>query len=136
MTCRISQDVCPLVRHFVLTVSPRRAAETLAARRHFARPSDDAGAEGGAGALEYDPRFLVFEFTYDMLLRAAQVTLVESFAHSIGAAGCAPRYSPRGIDREMAWRDEYGVAPFTTKRVTVTRRRGSVGSRVMIQFGA
>jgi ABC-type multidrug transport system fused ATPase/permease subunit len=44
----------------------------LANRRHYVRREVVSGAE----ALQYDPRFLVFEFTYGLMFRQQQVELI------------------------------------------------------------
>lgn len=44
-------------------------AESLVAGRHFA---DQEGGEDGG--FEYDPRFLLFEFVWNLLLRQKQVS--------------------------------------------------------------
>lgn len=56
-------------------------AEQLSARRHYVRP----GSAQDRAIFHFDPRFLVFEFVHNIVLRAPQVTLVTSFAES--AAG-------------------------------------------------
>ena len=38
---------------------------------------------GGSGALVYDPRFLIFEFTWNLLLRAKQVEIVVNFIDNL-----------------------------------------------------
>ena len=57
-------------------------AETLAsllgAKRHFVHKSEDK-------TLTYDPRFLLFEFTWNILLRKAQIDLVHEFLGSVRA---------------------------------------------------
>eukprot|EP00965_Chrysotila_dentata_P207271 6184009-Pleurochrysis_carterae.AAC.5 len=45
---------------------------TLSCERLHTRPRSVAGADGG-GEYVFDPRFLIFEFTHNMLLREAQV---------------------------------------------------------------
>lgn len=51
-------------------------AEGLTTRRYFLRPlSDNSGSQ-------FDPRFLVFEYIFDILLRQRQVEMVESFVTS------------------------------------------------------
>jgi Ca2+-binding EF-hand superfamily protein len=43
------------------------------------------GASDKHGAVEYDPRFLVFEFTWNIMLRKSQVAMVRDFADNIRA---------------------------------------------------
>jgi len=50
-------------------------ASVLAVKRHYVSPA-------GNGIFEYDPRFLVFEFTYSIMLRKAQVELVRQLAEA------------------------------------------------------
>ena len=55
-------------------------AETLATllntKRHYMRSSEDAGRV-------YDPRFLLFEFTWNIVLRKAQIELVHEFLGNV-----------------------------------------------------
>jgi hypothetical protein len=44
-----------------------KLAEELANRRHYIT------VDAPKGVMHFDPRFLVFEFTYNMLLRESQV---------------------------------------------------------------
>lgn len=69
-----------------VTLRSSALAEQLSARRHYVHPGT---AENGA-IFHFDPRFLVFEFVHNILLRAPQVTLVTSFAASAsqGASHC------------------------------------------------
>ncbi len=48
-----------------------KVATDLTGERHFMRVSPTA--------VKFDPRFLVFEFTYSLMLRKSQVTLVNNF---------------------------------------------------------
>ena len=52
-------------------------ASELTGRRHYAVVRD--------GALEFDPRFAVFEYIFDMMLRKRQVEIVRSFASDMQA---------------------------------------------------
>lgn len=36
-----------------------------------------------SNAVSFDPRFLVFEFTYSLMLRKSQVTLVNKFLYAL-----------------------------------------------------
>ncbi|KNC48811.1 uncharacterized protein AMSG_00592 [Thecamonas trahens ATCC 50062] len=47
--------------------------ELLVCERHY------GGVESGSGAFSYDPRFLVFEYIFDILLRQRQVEMVNDF---------------------------------------------------------
>lgn len=52
-----------------------KVATDLTCERHFMRVSPTA--------VEFDPRFLVFEFTYSLMLRKSQVILVNKFLHAL-----------------------------------------------------
>lgn len=64
-------------------------ATLLATKRHYVRAAVTTPLPGTAAALAaggeevvsltYDPRFLVFEFTHNLVLRKSQVTLVDQF---------------------------------------------------------
>ena len=59
-------------------------AKEVSSQRHYmthqpAGATAVMGSSPGGSALEFDPRFLVFEFTYDILLRSAQINLVKQF---------------------------------------------------------
>jgi len=77
-----------------LTLKSSSLAEQLLARRHYVVESGGAeggGAEGGGGeggrpgglGLRYDPRFLLFEFTHNIVLRQAQVLLIREFVQAV-----------------------------------------------------
>eukprot|EP00808_Paulinella_micropora_P006835 g75373.t1 len=55
-------------------------AQQLTARRNFAKAMDSADSEEN---LVYDPRFLIFEFTWNILLRRNQVELVQDFMQAL-----------------------------------------------------
>jgi hypothetical protein len=46
-------------------------AQLLVAQRHYM--TTESTAEGGLAGVRYDPRFLLFEFVYDVLLHQPQV---------------------------------------------------------------
>lgn len=48
-------------------------AEGLATRRHYVHAGLDVSPQGDSGGAEYDPRFLFFEFSCNIVLREAQV---------------------------------------------------------------
>ncbi len=52
-------------------------AQLLAVQRHYIQPADQAG-----NVVAFDPRFLVFEFIQNLVLREAQVHLVQSFVEA------------------------------------------------------
>ncbi|TMW68228.1 hypothetical protein Poli38472_007900 [Pythium oligandrum] len=54
-------------------------ADALLAKRHYLRhQSNEASSKWN-----FDPRFLVFEYVFDILLRGRQVQMIESFMHSL-----------------------------------------------------
>jgi hypothetical protein len=50
-----------------IVIKADKLAEELANRRHY------ISVDAAKGVMHFDPRFLVFEFTYNMLLRESQV---------------------------------------------------------------
>ena len=63
-----------------------QASETLAGGLISARHFIDGG-EAGGGELTFDPRFLLFEFVWNILLRNKQVKTVRNFVATLGAGG-------------------------------------------------
>jgi hypothetical protein len=61
-------------------------AAELDARRHYAKLHVDA-KQPQQTSIEFDPRFLVFEYVFDLLLRERQVAIVDSFAAEATAGG-------------------------------------------------
>ena len=62
----------------------RTLAETLAATRNYLTETEGATTSGTRDlGFTYDPRFLLFEFTFNILLREAQVALVREFVSSL-----------------------------------------------------
>ena len=55
-----------------LTLKSQTLAEQLLAKRHYVAESA-AAADGSGPSLSYDPRFLLFEFTHNIVLREPQV---------------------------------------------------------------
>ena len=53
-------------------------AKMLATKRYYIR--DDSGCN--QPIISFDPRYLVFEFTWNIVLRKAQVNIVQDFIHS------------------------------------------------------
>eukprot|EP01104_Vermistella_antarctica_P011016 TRINITY_DN300_c2_g7_i1.p1 TRINITY_DN300_c2_g7~~TRINITY_DN300_c2_g7_i1.p1 ORF type:complete len:1708 (+),score=390.70 TRINITY_DN300_c2_g7_i1:360-5126(+) len=68
-------------------------AECLCSDRHYITSGSDTDGDvdmdGGSGASTFDPRFLVFEYVFDVLLRKRQVEMVRSFSASLAAGGSA-----------------------------------------------
>jgi len=59
-----------------------------------------AGGGGGGGlALEFDPRFLVFEFVWNLLLRPKQVEIVERFVREVRRGGSRVRQMIMGAGK-------------------------------------
>ena len=58
-----------------LVLKAQTLAEHLLTARHY--------VEGEAGRLRYDPRFLLFEFVHNLVLREAQVELVHEFVGAV-----------------------------------------------------
>ena len=54
-----------------------KVATDVANERHFMKPTPDGNF------IEFDPRFLVFEFTYALMLRKSQVILVNKFMDAL-----------------------------------------------------
>jgi len=65
-----------------IALKAQALSEQLLAQRHFVREeaTDDVAAER---RLLFDPRFLLFEFTHNIMLRKAQVQLVEEFVGAV-----------------------------------------------------
>ena len=63
-------------------------ARLLLAKRHYLKKEKDTNDQ--QMKLYYDPRFLLFEFTYNLMLRKSQVVLVEQFmnAYKNGESRC------------------------------------------------
>lgn len=59
-------------------------AEQLREQRHYVSKTPD-------GKLQYDPRFLVFEFTWNLILRKKQVQMVTDFMSAVSPDG--PQHS-------------------------------------------
>lgn len=58
-------------------------ARNMSARRYFVRRSDSASASASHCEYTFDPRYLVFEFTWSILLRASQVLMVDDFMSGV-----------------------------------------------------
>ena len=59
-----------------LALNAESLAEQMLTRRHYVDPD-------GEGQPSFDPRFLLFEFTHNIVLRKAQVELVHDFVHAV-----------------------------------------------------
>jgi hypothetical protein len=80
-----------------LTLKSATLAEQLLAQRHYVDTlythrsrsgsteptSADVLRGDGVAAMHYDPRFLLFEFTHNILLRKAQVSLIREFVGAV-----------------------------------------------------
>jgi hypothetical protein len=58
-----------------INLQSSKVASDITCERHFLKLSPTA--------VEFDPRFLVFEFTYSLMLRKSQVILVNKFLHAL-----------------------------------------------------
>ena len=58
-----------------ISLQASKTAEDLTAQRHYMKMS--------ASTIEFDPRYLVFEYTYSLMLRKSQVILVNKFVESL-----------------------------------------------------
>lgn len=72
---KLLSRACP-----ALQLKAEALAEALTSERHYVRPRGEE--EGG---VSFDPRFLVFEFAYNILLRKSQVELIEEFQRQVEA---------------------------------------------------
>lgn len=55
-------------------------ANMLLSKRHYLKQHDASGT----AAWQFDPRFVVFEYVFDLLLRRRQVQMIDSFLASLG----------------------------------------------------
>ena len=69
------------VKQALILKSSTLAAQ-LAMKRYYIRSEGKPGEQGQPPLLSFDPRFLVFEFTENLMLRDSQVELVEKFTSS------------------------------------------------------
>ena len=60
---------------------PKALAVGLDSKRHYVRGSAGSGHDGG---ISFDPRFLLFEFVWNLLLREKQVAIVNKFVATLG----------------------------------------------------
>ena len=58
-----------------ITLQASQVATDLTSERHFMKVSPSM--------IQFDPRYLVFEFTYSLMLRKSQVILVNKFIHTL-----------------------------------------------------
>lgn len=79
-------------------------AQLLSTRRHYVKLNTISREEEKNFELEFDPRFLVFEFTWNIVLRETQVNLVREFM------GTVVEKEPRPLDDwradPMIWGDD------------------------------
>lgn len=76
-----AHDIDMTVQTIVLKAE--KLALGLTAKRHFATPAD-----ANYSKITFDPRFLVFEFTYNLLLRKSQVELINTITNSPDGYKC------------------------------------------------
>ena len=70
-----------------IRIKAQSLAEHMLTRRHYFTPSalaDGLEADGDLG-LTFDPRFAIFEFTHNLVLRKAQIELVTEFLGEVRA---------------------------------------------------
>ena len=60
-----------------ITLQAAKVAEDVTCERHFMTMN--------SSSIQFDPRFLVFEFTYSLMLRKSQVVLVNKFMSSLNS---------------------------------------------------
>lgn len=70
---RVSQEI---------KLQASKVAEDITCERHYMKMNPS-----NPNAIEFDPRFLVFEFTYSLLLRKSQVILVHKFMEQLRNSG-------------------------------------------------
>ena len=114
----------------------RRAREGRAARRLAVGASVLLECVGGAllDYITFDPRLLLFEFAHDLLLREAQVTLVERFvaAQREGALALPPaHHGAREDDGDRA-----AARPHPRRRRPPRRRRRAAAAAAVGACGA
>ena len=63
-----------------IVIQTRTLVDGLTAHRHYTRPMPSAQAPAPSA---FDPRFLVFEYIFNILLRPMQVTLVNDFVRAV-----------------------------------------------------
>ncbi|CDJ41019.1 hypothetical protein ETH_00039010 [Eimeria tenella] len=83
-----AQSVAELVsseRHYMRELPASAAAAAAAAARAPGAAAAAPGAAATAAGALYDPRYLVFEFAYSLLLRRSQVLLLQQFRDSVKA---------------------------------------------------
>ena len=64
--------------------------DSLSAKRHFMVPCSDAAStteSSSGGSFSFDPRFLLFEFVWNLLLRRTQVKTVQNFVRTLTEGG-------------------------------------------------
>ena len=65
-----------------ISLKAQTLAEELLTRRHYVSASGAPVVPGALGRV-YDPRFLLFEFTHNLVLRKSQVNLVLEFVNAV-----------------------------------------------------
>jgi hypothetical protein len=74
-----SKDYNPVALRAGILQKSEELARNLTTARHYV----DQSVADSQNALGYDPRFLVFEFTWNILLRKMQVVMVREFVNSV-----------------------------------------------------
>ena len=84
-----------------ISLQSSKIATDLTTERHFMTVSPTA--------VTFDPRFLVFEFTYGLMLRKSQVILVNKFLHSLKQGKSMCHQMIMGAGKTTV--GEYGLCP-------------------------
>lgn len=80
----LSEETCRIVSGRLQQLA-NTALDILTARRTYVHLKSDAAAAAAPFSATLDPRFLVFEFLFNILLRARQVEMVEWFVRNTRA---------------------------------------------------
>ena len=65
------------------TILQEKVAQSLVAKRHFVK----VFVQNGGVAFSFDPRYLVFEFAQDILIRKSQIELIDQFINTVANGG-------------------------------------------------
>ena len=80
-----------------IELSSYSLAKQLCTKRYYIAKNSDGG-------YSYDPRFLVFEFMHDIVLRKSQVELVEEFKRAIDNKDSRCNQMLMGLEKQRLWR--------------------------------
>jgi hypothetical protein len=118
-----------------LQLAANTLAKTLSCQRHFVSSDGDDGAAlvPKTGTTEderlfwCDPRFLVFEFTYGIMLRKSQVTLVAEFMSTIN-----PQLSDDGTEQSQEEGAASTAAPARRNKARVHQMLMGAGKTTVV----